>query len=511
MKAPAMTACSIHPFIMIMGVQRGATLSAKASILTLGLVLALEASVAQAAPAAGAPSITSAHCNFFNEAGGGTEALDQLNRTGTGPAFGMSAVMAACGGLNVAAPLMSANAIGSVDEARALGGAEGDWDQSELNQMRNSSRAAREAYLERALGVDDGKLASSIKAEMTRDPAKFWTTENLTNLARDSDLAIRLQTGVPVPDTEIASAARAARSTEGGFTAGQNLVFDQVRQGGGELLSQYNAAFNAAPTAAPGGETGTRVGSDGEVQTGRPGGPGQGNPMGERAMEQAIQQGASALQRGIGSGGGGGGFPGGGFGNQFGGGFGNQFGGAGTCPGGLTPAQQPNGTVLCINGAGGSDAQLRDQAGYTDGFRQRDGQCGIGVDPRFTGDTNYQAGYSRGQAACQAAIAGSPSVAGWNVSDARVRTDCTEHLGNVSKELKDNDGIFSRLFRDRGAFTEADLSELGLNPATQRQMLETKNQFDAGKADAASTRILDPERKENIGYREGYACGKKLI
>jgi hypothetical protein len=190
-----------------------------------------------------------------------------------------------------------------------------------------------------------------------------------------------------------------------------------------------------------------------------------------------------------------------------------------TCPVGQVPSVQANGITVCVTQTATNEASVREQAGYLDGVRVKDGVCGLGIDSRFSTDSNYLAGYNRGQAECRAG-SGTGTGTGTtvtktnpnrDVSDARARAICQEQIGNVSKELKDTKGLFTLLFRERGALSEAEKTALGFDETIEKRLTAAKNQFDAGKADAVSIRDLDSDRKDNVSYREGYACGRKML
>lgn len=187
----------------------------------------------------------------------------------------------------------------------------------------------------------------------------------------------------------------------------------------------------------------------------------------------------------------------------------------GNCQVGQVASVQANGSTVCVTQTATNEASVREQAGYLDGVRVKDGTCGLGIDSRFSTDNNYLAGYNRGQAECRAGSGTGTTVskttAPKDVSDARVRSLCTEQLGNVSKELKDTKGLFTLLFRDTGTLSDAERTALGFDETIEKRLLQAKNQFDAGKADAVSIRNLDSTRQENVPYREGYACGRKLL
>ncbi|MCA3243967.1 MAG: hypothetical protein INF43_01505, partial [Alphaproteobacteria bacterium] len=185
----------------------------------------------------------------------------------------------------------------------------------------------------------------------------------------------------------------------------------------------------------------------------------------------------------------------------------------GTCPNGQVASLQSNGTTICVTQTATTDeAKLRDQAGYLDGVRVKDGVCGLGIDSRFSSDSNYLAGYNRGQAECRTATATtSTTTVRYDVSDARARAICGDQIGNVSKDAKDEKSLFILLFRERGTLSETERKALGFDETIYKRLVVAKTQFDAGKTDAVSVRDLDPDRKENVSYREGYACGRKMI
>jgi hypothetical protein len=189
-----------------------------------------------------------------------------------------------------------------------------------------------------------------------------------------------------------------------------------------------------------------------------------------------------------------------------------------TCPTGQVPSVQANGITVCVTQTATNEASVREQAGYLDGVRVKDGVCGLGIDSRFSTDSNYLAGYNRGQAECRAGSGTTTppkTVTKTNtnrdVSDARARAICQEQIGNVSKELKDTKGLFTLLFRERGALSDAEKTALGFDETIEKRLTTAKNQFDAGKADAVSIRDLDSDRQDNVSYREGYACGRKML
>jgi len=210
------------------------------------------------------------------------------------------------------------------------------------------------------------------------------------------------------------------------------------------------------------------------------------------------------------------------YGNQYGDPYGspfnrnNPYGGYGTsCPAGYTISVLANGSTACMQQTTNDESKVRDQAGYLDGVRVKNGVCGLGIDDRFKTDGNYLAGYNRGQAECRATAGKttppSNNTPSYDISDAKVRTLCADQIGNVSAAQKDTKSLFLMLFRESGALGEAERKALGFDDATFQQLTEAKTQFDAGKADAVSVRDLDAQRKENVSYREGYACGRKII